>query len=434
MKIGYNSNGEKMKYIKEDNKTYTINTIKTSKFDTITMELKFRNVIKEDDLITRMFLTNILSASTKEFPTTRLLSIEGENLYDIKYSFSTERIGNYVETTLIAKFVNPKYTSSDMLKKSIKYIFDMIFNPNIENNLFSTLDYKYAYNKMIELTASSKEDMKIYSAIRMYEELGKKTPISYNICNKESVIKKITNDSLYSYYKNMIKSDYFDIYIIGEFDEKEAISYIKEICPINTVKKSKKELVIEHKKLKSRITNVVEYEDINQAKLTIGCKTSDVTLFERLYVAPIFNEIYGGSSDAKLFKNIREKHSLAYYIYSTLKLLDNIMYVYCGIDSNDVNKVTKLVKKYYNEMKEGLFTEEDINRAKTNYKASLNRIEESPSSIIQVYYAKNILNSDLLEERYKKIEEVTYEDIVMFASKIHFDTSFVVKGGKHERV
>lgn len=421
-----------MNYKVENVGPYNIHTINTKKFNTITVMINFRDRVEEVDLVYRNLLTNMFVKSSKKYPSTRLLSIKSEELYDVDINFSNDRMGNFVETVLKAKFLNPKLTNKNMLEESLKFIFEIIFNPNVENNSFVKSEFDLVYKKTLQETSGLKEDMRIYSIVRMMEELGSGTPISYNIFNKDKILNEISSKSLYEYYENMIKTSLLDIYILGDINEEEVVDLVKSLCPVNTIKKDKKDAIINHESTRSKIRSITEVESIKQAKLTIGCKTNDISVYERLYVMPIFNEIYGGSSDAKLFKNIREEHSLAYYIYSVPRLIDNMLYIYCGIDDKDISKVTKLVKKNFQDMKNGKFSDDDIKKAKINYEASLKNIEDSPISIINTYYSHNLIGSDLLEDRYKKIQSVTSEEVATLANKIHFDTSFVVRGNKNE--
>lgn len=423
-----------MNYKKEQLGSYDIHVIETSKFNTISVVINLRSEINKEDLVYRNLLTSLLIKSTKNYQKNRLLAIKAEELYNIKVSFVNERIGNNIQTSMKISFLNPKLTNEKMLKESFKFIFEILFNPNVNENGFDSKYFKLVHQVCSSETKNLKEDMKVYSIVKLLENMGKGTPIEYNAFDKMDILDKINEKNLYDYYLDMIKTSCIDILVLGEVNSQKVIDIIKDMCPINTIKKKKKDIIITHKKLRSRVKNISEEDDINQAKLTVGFKTNDISKKERLYVMPIFNEIYGGSSDAKLFKSIREKHSLAYYIYSQPKTLDNIMYAYCGIDGKETSKVIKLIKKHLVEMKEGQFTKEDISKAKINYKKSINNILESPFAIINCFYSNKILDSDLLEERIKKIDEVEYEDIINVANKVHSDTTFVVRGKKNERV
>ena len=52
----------------------------------------------------------------------------------------------------------------------------------------------------------------------------------------------------------------------------------------------------------------------------LGFKLERLTDYERQYIMPLYNIILGGTPTSKLFKTVREKHSLCYAVNSHLNL------------------------------------------------------------------------------------------------------------------
>ncbi len=73
---------------------------------------------------------------------------------------------------------------------------------------------------------------------------------------------------------------------------------------------------------------VTEVMDVNQGKLALGyrCTTEDVPAMI------LANLIFGGTSNSKLFLNVREKLSLCYYASSSYARSKNIMTVSSGVE------------------------------------------------------------------------------------------------------
>ena len=186
--------------------------------------------------------------------------------------------------------------------------------------------------------------------------------------------------------------------------------------------------MITHDKIRSRLRKIQDYENIIQAKLNIGFKLKDLDEYEIRYVLPIFNEIFGGSPNSKLFQNVREKNSLAYYINSMVNIFDNLLIVYSGINKNSYDKAVDLIKKELINMKKGKFETEEIDKAKENMIASIKTIEDSAGRIINMYYARELAGGDEIEERIQKVNKVTKEDIVKLANKLKIDTVYLMHG------
>ena len=138
--------------------------------------------------------------------------------------------------------------------------------------------------------------------------------------------------------------------------------------------------------------------------------------------------ILGGNSESKFFQIIREKYSLAYYVYSSLNKLDSLLIIKAGISSESFDQTVKLVKKLMKDMVKGNFKDEHINIVKENYISLLKEIEDNENAIIETYLAKDLLNLGDIEERKREVMKVTKEDIVNVAKKIKIDTIFLLEG------
>ena len=156
----------------------------------------------------------------------------------------------------------------------------------------------------------------------------------------------------------------------------------------------------------------------------------NLTEFEKNYVINIYEIILGGNADSKFFKNIREKHSLCYYISAEASMADNNMLITSGINKDNYKKTINLIKKEMKDMISGNFTDEDIKKAKTHGITSIEELEDRPSGIIMTCNYMNRLKIDEPEIIKKKIMEVTKEDIQKVASKIYIDTVFLLGGDK----
>ena len=81
-------------------------------------------------------------------------------------------------------------------------------------------------------------------------------------------------------------------------------------------------------------------------------------------------------------------------------------------------------------MKKGNFNNDDIIKAKITYINSIKELEDSPQSILSLYAGMEYLNSDDIETRFRKINNVTKNNVIKLANKIHLDTIYLLEGEK----
>ena len=84
-----------MNYEKYSYGAYNLHIINTNKFKTIKVTVNFRAKSLEDEVTIRNILKMILLNSCKDYPKEKDLIIESENLYDLKVSSLSSRVGNY---------------------------------------------------------------------------------------------------------------------------------------------------------------------------------------------------------------------------------------------------------------------------------------------------------------------------------------------------
>lgn len=417
-----------MQYKKIELASYNLHMIKTDRFKTVNMQIIFSDKIKKEDITKRNFLSDILTYSCKKYKTKKDISIASQDLYAASVYSTSYRLGNYYNTDINLYFLNEKYSEKGMTEKSIEFLSEIIFNPNVENNKFDSNSFNIIKNNMRLQIESVKEDTRKYSMIKMLENMGKKEPYSLHGFGYIEDLDKINEENLYDYYKEFLTKSNIEIYVIGDIDFDFIEKLIKEKFKFNVYKKKKDNATIVHNKIRKIAKVVVEEDNINQSKLTIGCKLEGLTEFEKNYVLTLYNIILGGGSESLLFQSIREKHSLCYYVSSSSNKVDNLLIISSGIAKESFKKVLSLIKKELKNMEKGNFSNELIDRAKIRYNSIIDEIYDYPNQIISAYYASEVLGVDFPEIRKQKIMEVTKEDIVNISKKIKLDTIFLLGG------
>ena len=418
-----------MQVINKDLGSYNLHFIKTDLFKTITMKVIFHTPIIKEDITKRNILSDILLQSTKEYKTRRDLTIKSEDLYAADIYTANQRVGNYIMTSFILQTLNDKYTEENNFEESIKFLHEIIFNPDVEEERFKEDKLELVKSNATLALNSIKEDAANYSLIRMSEAYDKTSPISYRMTGYLEDLDKITEENLYEYYERMLDNDYVDIFILGDINEKELLPIIKKYFKFKKVKKRKAAYYLPNKKPRKRRLFAKETTKNSQSKLAIACPISKMTDYEKNYSLLLANIILGGTGDSKLFKEVREENSLCYTIRSNYNRLDNLMVINAGIDNVNFDKAVELITKNVQDMKKGKFTDSDIDVAKEFYKTSAESLMESPSRIINEVLTEEILGVEPLSERVRKIEKVTKRDIIRACKKINMDTVFLLEGG-----
>ena len=412
--------------------SYNIYTIKTDKFKTCHMEIIFRNNITKEEITKRSLLTEMLVENTSKYNTRRKMIIELENLYNSYFYSITNRVGSSILTSFCFDFINPKLVN-EKIDEFIKFPLNAILNPNISNDEFDITTFEYIKERVKKDIESIVEEPKKYSIRKLLENMCKNTESKININGYIEDLENINNSNLFDYYKEMIKHDFIDIYIIGNLDMDNVSKIIENNFKINILKSHKINYNIINKSIKIP-KKIYDYYPFSQENICIGYNIENPTNFEKNYVAHIFNNILGGGSlESKLYQTLRNESSLCYNCVSLYQKYDNLIILHTAISKENENTAIKLMKKAIDDIKKGNITTKEINNAKQLIITTINISLDVPGRIIDNYLFKNLYGLEDLDTRIQKYNKVTKQDIMNFAKKIKLNTILCVRDGENER-
>jgi len=406
--------------------SYNLHLIKTKKFKTISIDIHFLREIKKDEITKRNLLKMILLNSTKNYKSEKELMTQSEELYDIKVSSSSSRVGNYSDLSFQTKFLNEKYTEEDMNRESIIFFLDLIFNPNINNNSFVEIDK--VKNKLRDDILSLKDNKAKYAILKLMEKMKSK-PYSYNTYGNLEDLDNINGKNLYEYYNKVLKEDQIDIFVLGDFQTNQIKEIFKEYFKVNTFKKNNKNIIVKELEPRKRIVKYKEEDNVKQAQLTIICNINNLTDEERRYALKLYSEVLGGSSNSVLFQNIREKHGYCYYINSYAKAYDNILIINSGIEKDNIDKCLKLIRKCMKNINDGKFDEEVLEASKKMVISAIKATTDTSYGVMNSYLSKVLVGSDEDEVRIEKFNKVNKEDIIRVSKKVKMHTVLTLEKG-----
>jgi predicted Zn-dependent peptidase len=175
-----------------------------------------------------------------------------------------------------------------------------------------------------------------------------------------------------------------------------------------------------------------------QAHLVWGVETVRYTSKDR-FAALLLNSYLGVGMSSLLFQEIREKHGLAYSVYSTHSASrdSGILYVYAGTAPSQVPVCLKLIEECAYSLCAKKLSEEELQSVKNNLKGSIllaaDNVESKMSRIAkaEIFFGKYTDVEGVCE----MIDEVTPQDVRRVARKIFGSgkRSILVLGPKPSR-
>ena len=238
----------------------------------------------------------------------------------------------------------------------------------------------------------------------------------------------MTKEELYSYYKELIVSSKINIYVCGDADLLGIEGAIKSAIAGYQFKNAEmpKSQIL---KAKENVNDVTERLDVTQGKLAIGFLTDVASTDEDYYKLVVANAIFGGGAQSKLFNNVREKLSLAYYAGSMLDKYKGMLLVNAGIEFDNFKKAYDETLVQLDEVKNGNITDLEIESSKMFLINSLVTTYDDQMALISFYLNQKVAGTNAdIEDCIEKIKVVTKEDVARIIKKVHLDTVYFLAG------
>ncbi|MCI9093451.1 MAG: insulinase family protein [Coprobacillus sp.] len=410
-------------------KGYTLHLIPTKKFKTMTVSLRLQNTLTKETTTMRTLLTFVLIAATKKLSSTKKLAMYLDDNYGARLSSHIGTKGQSQIINVNSSFVNERYLpqNDSLLINQIQLLSDLFYDPFIHNNAFDEKIVEQKKKELKERLQVNKDDKFSYSLDKLFEYMGHDDVLGISSTGYEEDIEKITAKDLYQYLLKCINEDEKHLYVVGDIDESIVNVFQRYLqFPENQIEYSSSYIFQSKKKDK---VEMIEKQDITQSKLNIGYQINCDFLSKQHYAMTVFNAIFGGFSQSRLFKVVREENSLCYYVSSSYDAFNGIMIVNAGIDSKDYDKALKLISEQLQDIQNGHLEDSEIQITKGLLENALKKTNDDAGSMIALSYNRDITHKKETNDEYiQKILNVSKEEIIQVSQQIQLDTIFFLTG------
>ncbi len=280
---------------------------------------------------------------------------------------------------------------------------------------------------LINFLQSEIEDNFYHADVEMSKLFYKDPSLQIPRVGRLDLVEKETAESTFQIYRNMLRMDKIDIFVLGKVDREQ-------------VKRKLEDFGFTYRNPKLELEYHQEYSNITQEK--IERKQARQSILELAYhlqvvyndvnypALMVFNGLLGAFSHSKLFMNVREKESLAYTIGSQVSIFSGMLKVYAGISRENRLRVMKLISKQLLDLKCGKFTEEELELTKNMLIHSATLAQDRQNNLIEQVYNQVTLGNRNLSwlDWIEAIKSVSIEDVIRVGQMINLQAVYFMEG------
>lgn len=406
-----------------------LHVMPTQRFKTFAIAVYIGFPLKEETVTPIALTPFVLRRGTTNLPETIQFRERLDELYGAGFGFDVYKRGDYQIIQFRMDIINDAFvhTSESLLKRGFQFLGDVITSPALVDGVFRSKyvqEEKETVRKRLEAIVNDKIR---YAQERCVEEMCKDEPYRLHPLGDRETLANIDANSLYQQYQSWLDQACIDVYVIGD----TSLDEIQQCVTSSFQVKRSKESVYTQTKNQVRSgepQQVVDRLDVSQGKLNLGLRTT-ITYQDNEYPAALlYNGVLGGYPHSKLFINVREKNSLAYYASSRYDGHKGIMTIQSGVEFNLMQKATEIIKEQLQAMEQGNIETLELAQTKAMISNHLREINDSAFEMIgfdfnRVLSGRERTTSALIEE----VADLTVEDIQNAARTFRLDTIYELR-------
>ena len=399
----------------------------TDRFTTGIVTVRFTVPLTEERYCENAMLPLVLTRSNEDYPTLIELTKRIADLYGAHLVPMSGKRGDTQEITLGITTIDNKFAleGEDILLDAAKFLFGLIFRPNVSDGAFLDTEVEQERRIAIERVINELNDKRHYAAKRMKEEMFAGEAYALNSQGSVEGLQKVTSKSLYEAYLEMIKGAAIQINVVGSSDAKR-IADLFESC-IADVEREPAILFTSVLSEAETVKRVVEELPVNQGKLVMGFRLGATDMETEYEKYKIMCDVFGGGVHSRLFNVVREEMSLCYYCSSRCVRDKEFMMVQSGIENENAEVAEKEILNQLRYVVNDL-TEDDLEKSKLSMKDMLATVCDTPDDIMGWMLSQAQEEFVTPEEHLEKLMAVTLEDVRSVAAAVTLDTVYLLKG------
>ncbi|MCQ2462609.1 MAG: insulinase family protein [Clostridia bacterium] len=382
----------------------------------------------DDNVSARAILPYLLCRSNSEQSDELDFSRMLAKLYGAKITPYVRKVGETQILNLTMNTVDDRFAldGEKLCSECTELLCKCIFSPALVNGCFSDEAVTREKRLLCERINSLKDEKRLYAKQRLEEEMCSCEAFSISPYGTVEQVNALTGEQIYTTWIDTIERSVIQINVIGSADKKETEQVIKKY--ISDERKNVVSLHTEFVTSAYEEKRVEETEHLKQSKIVLGLRANMTYDRDNLGALMVMNSIFGGDVHSKLFTNVREKQSLCYYCGSSLYRYKGIIYVQCGVETENIDKAVSSILFELNEIRKGNFAQDDIDMSVLKLKDTLHCVYDSPESI-DIWYSNQIASGAVIhpDEMAELVKNISKEEIIIAANDVTLDTVFVLK-------
>jgi predicted Zn-dependent peptidase len=418
-------------FIRREVNGIRVHVLPTERFKTHSVSLYAGAPLLEETVTANAVIPFVLRRGSADYPETRAFRARLDELYGASFGFDVYKRGNnqiiQFRLDAVADRYVPAGAEGGMLREALRFLIGTVCRPALEDGRFTARyveSEKTTVQKRLEAVINDKIR---YAAQRCLEEMFAGDPYRLNALGAIGDLPAITPETLHNRYRQWLADAQLDLYVAGDVTPEAVFGLVAETFA--AVRRAPAPYRLgEPPKPKPEAKRVEEALDVSQGKLNIGLALPVLASDDDYPAALVYNGILGGFPHSKLFVNVREKASLAYYASSRYDGWKGYAMIQSGIDVRNRDKALSIIEEQLAELAGGRITDAELAQTKALIVSQLNELSDSAFDMIAFDFNGVLTGRGRSPQQLAEaVLNVAPDDVVRVARLARMDTVYFLR-------
>ncbi|WP_172194497.1 EF-P 5-aminopentanol modification-associated protein YfmF [Saccharibacillus qingshengii] len=413
-----------------------IHVLPTKRFKTFAVSL-YAGASLQEETVTPIALTPfVLRRGSAAYPETILFRERLEELYGAGFGFDVYKRDGSQIVQFRMDTINDAFVGKEeqLLENSLAFLGETLTRPALENGVFKSKFVDAERDNVRKKLDAIINNKARYAGARCVEEMFAGESYRLNALGKREALEHLDASSLHESYRKWLSEAVLDLYVVGDATLAEVQGIVHKHFDIAGPGHSPYEYARSAKSEGVGNPHIVkETMDVSQGKLNIGFKTSIDYADDRYASALVYNGVLGGYPHSKLFQNVREKASLAYYASSQYEPHKAFGTIQSGIEIGNYDRALEIIRVQLDAMKAGEITETELSQTQAMLGNDLREIRDSAFQMIHHDFGGRLSGRERsVSELLEQVESMTAQQVAEAAQNFRLDTIYFLTGKEGE--
>jgi len=410
--------------------------LETDRFKTDCLSINLLTPLDRETASMNALIPKVLRRGTESLPDLAAVSGKLDSLYGASISPQVRKKGEIQVIGLSASFADGLFLPDGSILDDVAGLMgEMLLRPAMRGGLLNSEYVESEKAQLLEAINGRINDKLGYSLFRLIEQMCCMEAYAVDKLGDEAQAEEITAEALTKQYRELLACAPIEVFYCGSEPAERVKTLISGI--LSTISRSGDEADIGTDNWMSPLEDEPRvFEDsmqVAQGKLAIGFRLGDCMEEPDTAAIKVFNGIFGGEVTSKLFMNVREKLSLAYFASSMVDMHKGLMIAYSGIEFTNYQAALDEIFDQLEAVKRGDFTGDELSAVKRSIAGRYRSMEDEPHSLEDYYLNSLLIGPDCTpSELAERVEKVTAEQVAEIAKGVSCDAIYFLRGPKEE--